>query len=96
MIRHAKTVLLAGVDQRLLAFAERNGLYVTSGRDGTHNAGSKHYRGEALDFRSRALAAEFIGHLQRDAAKSGLTLRDERKRPPGQQVWGGPHFHVEV
>ena len=25
-----------------------------------------------------------------------LIVRDERTRPPGQRVWGGPHLHVEI
>lgn len=89
-------VVLEGVDPRLLAFCHRNGLVVTSGRNGKHNAHSKHPRGLALDFRSRTLTEEFVLHLFRDAKKSGLRLLDERTRPPGQKVWGGPHFHVEV
>lgn len=104
--RHGKVLLpmgalptgpdLHGVDQRLLDFAARNGLTITSGRDGHHNTGSLHYRGLALDFRSRGLKSAFIAHLGRDADQHGLTLRDERKRPPGQLVWGGPHLHLEV
>jgi hypothetical protein len=91
-----------GVDGRLLAFADRNGLVITSGRGGHHNVGSKHYRGEAIDVSVRhdrrgvPLSAERIGHLARDCGQHGLRLRDERTRPPGQAVWGGPHLHVEV
>lgn len=96
MIRHAKTVLLAGVDQRLLAFAERNNLFVTSGRDGHHNVGSKHPLGLALDFRTRGMAEEFWQHLVRDAEQHGLKLRDERQRPKHQAIWSAPHGHVEV
>jgi hypothetical protein len=33
-------------------------IYVTSGNDGQHMPGSKHYTDEALDFRSRHLTAE--------------------------------------
>jgi hypothetical protein len=87
---------LHGVDQRLLDFADRNGLHITSGRGGLHNLHSKHYLGEAIDVRSRGLTEAFVEHLERDARQHGLTLRDERNRPLGQKIWGGPHLHLEV
>jgi hypothetical protein len=93
---------LEGVAPALVAFCRRNGLKITCGKNGHHNLGSKHYRGEALDFSARhlisgaPLSAEYVAHLYRDASASGLLIRDERTRPPGQKVWGGPHFHVEV
>lgn len=96
MIRHAKTAMLAGVDARLLAYAERNQIFITAGRDGRHNPGSKHPLGQAIDFRSRGLTSAFIGHLQRDALAHGLHLIDERQRPAPGRVWSAPHFHVEV
>ncbi len=93
---HGEGADFEGVDARLIEFCIRNGLYVTSAHDGTHNTGSKHYRGEAIDFCSRGLKPEFVEHLKRDAERHGLTLRDERKRPPGQKVYGGPHWHLEI
>lgn len=94
--RCAKGVDFIGVDHRLIEFCVRNGLFATSARDGHHNVGSKHYEGKAIDFRSRGLTEEFVAHLERDAQQSGLTLRDERQRPPGQKVWNGPHWHLET
>lgn len=89
-------VNLHGVDDRLLEFCRRNGLVVTAGRNGRHNVGSKHPKGEAIDFRTKGMAEEFWGHLERDARQHGLILRDERTRPPGQKMYSGPHGHVEV
>lgn len=44
------------------------GLVITSGTDGQHKPGSKHYTGEALDIRSfnipEALRPKVIAHLQ--------------------------------
>jgi hypothetical protein len=94
--RHRKSAVLEGVRPELLAFCLRNGLFITSAKDSTHNVGSKHYRGEAVDVRSRSLEEAFIGHLKRDAEQHSLILRDERKRPPGQKVYGGPHLHIEM
>lgn len=96
MIRHAKTAILGGVSPLLLSFAERNDLFVTSGRDGVHNSGSKHPLGEAIDFRTRGLTQAFWEHLERDAQAHGLTLLDERQRPPGQKIWSGPHAHLQT
>jgi hypothetical protein len=89
-------VKLAGVDRRLLAYAKRNGLVVTAGTNGKHNPGSKHPQGKAIDFRTKEMSEEVWGHLERDAEQHGLILRDERIRPPGQQVWSAPHGHCEV
>lgn len=92
----SRRVKLHGVDERLLEFCRRNGLVITSGRDGSHNQQSKHYRGEAIDFRSRGLEEEFVAHLERDAKEHGLILRDERVRPENQPIWHGGHFHLEL
>lgn len=88
--------VLQGVDSRLLQFARRNNLKITSARDGRHNVGSKHGRGKAIDFRTRGLSEEFWQHLARDAYQHQLKLRDERVRPLGQKVWSGPHGHCET
>ena len=87
---------LKGVDARLLDFASAHHLVITSGRDGHHNVGSKHYRGLAIDFRSRGMSDQTFQDLEISAGGHGLLIRDERTRPPGQPVWGGPHGHLEV
>lgn len=68
-------------------------LVVTSGKDGAHAAGSKHYRGDALDLRTRDKTAEeqllFLVVLVYVAAKFRCAVYDERQRP------AAGHFHVE-
>lgn len=81
---------------RLRQFAARFGLVITSETGGQHNPGSLHYQGRAIDVRSRGLTDEVIAALQKAAAELGIRLRDERTRPAGQGVWGGPHLHLEV
>ena len=81
---------------RLLAFAKAHGLTVTSTTGGRHNAGSLHYMGRAIDVRSRTLTEQMVEDIKRFAAAAGIRVLDERKRPPGQLVWGGPHLHLEV
>lgn len=42
---------------------------VTSGMEGQHMAGSRHYRGEALDFRTRHLSAAARSRLRQRMAE---------------------------
>lgn len=63
------------------------GLVITSGNDGTHMAGSKHYSLEALDLRSsnipEALLPKVIAHLQ------------ARLGPDYQVIKEADHIHCE-
>ena len=62
-------------------------LIITSGADGTHMVGSKHYTYEALDFRTYNIPPEmkelFIRYFR------------ERLGPDYQLVDEGDHLHVE-
>jgi hypothetical protein len=80
----------------LLEFARQLGLRVTSTTGGEHNTGSLHYQGRAIDVGSSGLSDSDIDALTQAAAAKGIKLRDERARPPGQAIWGGPHLHLEV
>lgn len=80
----------------LLSFAKKNGLTPGSTTGGRHNAGSRHYSGNALDIKgSGAFDDARVAQLSKLAAAEGLILRDERRRPVGQKVWGGAHIHLE-
>lgn len=80
----------------LIAFARENKLTVGSTTGGRHNVGSRHYSGNAIDIKNSGnLTDEQVAQLSRAASTRGFLLRDERKRPPGQKVWGGPHIHLE-
>ena len=81
---------------QLRAFALRWGLTITSETEGRHNPGSLHYQGRAIDVSARGLTDEAVRAIDRSAAAEGIRLRDERRRPPGQAVWGGPHLHLEL
>jgi DNA topoisomerase IB len=89
-------VRLDGVDPKLIDFASRNDLTVTSGREGRHNRGSAHGSGAALDFRTRDKSPEEVERVFSAARLEGLGVGDERVRPQGQKVWGGPHGHLSV
>src|ERR1051325_2581038 len=52
-----------------------------------HNTNSKHYTGQAIDVDYRGVD---VPSLSQAATASGFKLRDERTRPKGQKVWGGP------
>lgn len=80
----------------LVKLAKAFGFTVTSTTSGSHNLGSAHYRGKAIDVRTRDKSQgeceSFIGICRR----KGLTVRDERRRPQHQKVWTGPHLHIEI
>jgi len=80
---------------RLTTFAEDRGLTITSTTSGRHNPGSKHPKGEAIDVRTKDQSPEALNAAMEQAAALGYRVRDERQRPPGQRVWGGPHLHLE-
>ncbi len=69
-------------------------LIITSGNDGDHVKGSKHYTNRAVDLRSRDLTPEqqvvFGVVLAYVATERALKVFDERARVLG------PHWHVET
>lgn len=72
------------------------GWKVTSEMGGGHNAHSRHYQGKAIDVSVRNRTQFDIDILLTIFDGQGLIVRDERKRPRGQKVWGGPHLHLAV
>ncbi len=85
----------AGGLQGLINFARSRGFTVTSTTGGRHNPGSAHYRGRAIDVRTRDKTPQQVEQFIRDARAAGYRVRDERRRPAGQRVWSGPHLHLE-
>jgi hypothetical protein len=79
----------------LTGFAAQHGFDVTSTTGGKHNVGSKHYQGKAIDVRTRDKSPEEIAAFIAKAQQQGFRVLDERQRPAGQAVWGGPHLHLE-
>jgi hypothetical protein len=80
----------------LKAFAESEGFTVTSTTGGTHNVGSKHGKGLAIDVRTRDKTATQCNTFIVKAKANGIIVRDERQKPAGQKVWSGPHIHLEL
>jgi hypothetical protein len=68
-------------------------LVITSGNDGTHAPGSKHYKDKAIDIRSHDLApdeqAAFAAALFYLAGRLSFGVFDERGL-------GSAHWHLEV
>lgn len=77
-----------------LNIAARYGLTVTSGKDGKHNTGSAHGSGGAFDIRTNGMPPAVIEAARRALEEAGYYVKDDRTRPTGQKVWGGPHMHV--
>lgn len=80
----------------LKGIARGMGFVVTSEMGGGHNGHSKHYRGKAIDVRSRGKSNFQIDMLQMIVERHGYLFRDERVRPRGQRRWSGPHIHLSV
>lgn len=77
----------------ILDGAKKYGLVPTSTTGGRHNTGSYHYKGQAVDTDPNKGDTEgFKRYIQ----AAGGVYRDERTRPKGQAVWGGPHNHWEI
>lgn len=62
-------------------------LVVTSGTDGTHSAGSLHYYGYALDFRTR-----YFGDIQKKTIAAAL---QKMLGPDYDVIEHSTHIHVE-
>ena len=80
----------------LKAFAEREGFHVTSTTGGSHNVGSKHFIGLAIDVRTRDKTDAQVEAFISKARSLGVIVRDERKKPANQKVWSGAHLHLEL
>lgn len=90
------TIPAVGHLPQLTGFAQEQGLTVGSTTNGRHNRGSKHYSGNAIDIKgSGGFSDDQVNALSTAASERGFKLRDERTRPAGQAVWGGPHIHLE-
>ncbi len=80
----------------LVKFAEAEGFTVTATTGGKHNVGSKHYRGLAIDVRTRDKTDSQISAFITKAKNRGIIVREERRKPAGQKVWTGAHLHLEI
>jgi hypothetical protein len=81
----------------LAVYAWDKGATVTGANEKTdHNRNSPHYRGDAIDIRTRGVDVRETNRLIVNYFSHGLSVRDERTRPKNQEVWKGPHIHVEV
>lgn len=82
--------------RELVDFARARGFTITATNGGRHNPGSAHYRGLAADVRTRDKTSAQVEQFMREARAAGYIVHDERRRPPGQRVWSGPHLHLQI
>jgi hypothetical protein len=70
---------------------------ITSAADSTHNPGSLHSQGKALDIRwelgDSATGEVIFIELVRRLERRGFDVVDERKR--ASKAWTGAHLHIE-
>jgi hypothetical protein len=76
--------------------AESRGFHVTHDIDGVHNANSLHYKGRAIDVRTWDHTSQQVDAFITQMRDLGLTVFDERTRPPQQAQWDGAHVHVQI
>jgi hypothetical protein len=81
----------------LSTYANDRGVVVTAGYSQTgHNRGSAHGLGKAIDVRVWDHTRQSVDTFLLNAFSHGISVRDERVRPLNQEVWGGPHVHLET
>lgn len=94
-VSHLVPPLIRFLQDAALVYAQRfaKPLVITSGNDGKHAPGSKHYAWKAVDLRSRELSMaeqqDFAHWLSDVQGSYPLGVFDER-------FIGPPHWHVEV
>lgn len=92
-VRPRSFVLIAAVVNAALELGIAHDVTITSGTDGRHMAGSKHYSGEAIDVRSQNFPSL--------AAKRAFLRAVQQRLGPGYDCLlervGTPHehFHLE-
>jgi len=83
---------------------EELGIKTGSINTGTHNVGSKHYTGKAVDLPAstnggadglRAIY-NFLNSPEGKAYFPNIRVHDEISKPAGQRVWSGSHLHIEM
>ncbi len=80
----------------LVLLANEQKFVVTSTVGGKHNPNSKHFRGLAIDVRTRDKTPKQCEAFIALCKSFGLIVRDERVRPQHQAVWSGSHLHIEI
>jgi hypothetical protein len=80
----------------LVRFAQERGFRVTSTTGDTHKPRSLHYRGLAIDVGTRGESPERIQQFITEAKQGGIQVIDERKQPPKESEWRGPHLHLQI
>ncbi len=80
----------------LSAFAILRGFTITSTVRGHHNPNSKHYKGLAIDVRTRDKTEAQVNDFIKEARSKGIRVIDERRRPDPKKVWSGAHLHLEL
>jgi hypothetical protein len=74
----------------LMQFAQSRGFTVTSTTGGTHNPGSAHRWGGAVDVRTWDKTSAQVNDFISEARAQGITVLDERTRPfQNKSKWGG-------
>ena len=69
-------------------------IIITSGMDGQHMPGSKHYNGKAIDFVVEPLTIEESKRIEELAKKAGFDVYNEYIYDSPYKT--GPHMHIQI
>jgi len=69
-------------------------IIITSGMDGQHMPGSKHYEGKAIDFVVEPLSIEESKRIEELAKKAGFQVYNEYIYDSPYKT--GPHMHIQI
>jgi uncharacterized phage infection (PIP) family protein YhgE len=69
-------------------------IIITSGMDGQHMPGSKHYEGKAIDFVVEPLTIEESKRIEELAKKAGFDVYNEYIYDSPYKT--GPHMHIQI
>lgn len=92
-VKPRNLVILAAIANVAQELGNPPEVFITSGTEGRHMPGSKHYTGEALDVRSHnfpsfAAKREFLNAVRRRLGRNYDVILESLGRP-------NEHFHIE-
>jgi len=82
--------------QMLKRFAEHHGFVVTSTTGDRHAPNSRHYRGLAIDVRTKGRDPRDVENFMRQARDAGIRVLDERTNVFNSPNWTNEHLHLDL
>lgn len=81
---------------KMVALAKKYGFTVTSTVGDQHNPGSKHYKGLAIDVRTKDKTDDEVNNFIKQCQAAGYKVLDERKKPAGKRFGAARIFILKL